>query len=78
MTTERNVTWPTGEPDIFTDELPLWPVVLVESREAFFARAAKIVCDFKEGRRIEAFAHESVEPDEPDELRTSPKSGPAS
>jgi len=75
MTTERKITWPTGEPDIFTDELPRSPVVIVETQDAFFARAAKIVRDFKEGRRIKPLAHASVEPDD---SRAPAKSGPTS
>jgi len=47
-----------------TDELPLSPVVLVETEEAFFARAAQRVIDVKAGLPTDGLAHVSVEPDE--------------
>jgi len=46
------------------DELPLSPVVLVETEEAFFARAAQRVKDVKAGLPTDGLAHVSVQPDE--------------
>jgi hypothetical protein len=63
MTAPRTPIWP-DEPNIFTDELPVAPDVLVETEAAFFARAAKRVQEFETGTRTKAFAHISVEPDE--------------
>ena len=55
-----------------TDQLPLSPVVIVETEEAFFVRARRRVRDVESGRQTDGLAHVSVEPDE---LQTNKPAG---